>query len=75
MENSADSTLRSYVDGFAARSGIKVVLTLDQDSQRLEHDAELAIFRIVQESLTNIHRHSHSPTSKLWNRFREERPH
>ena len=58
-------TLRSYVDGFTARSGIKVVLTLDQDLQRLEHDAELAIFRIVQESLTNIHRHSHSPTAAI----------
>ncbi len=58
-------TLRSYVDGFAARSGIHVTLTLDPHLQRLEHDTELAIFRIVQESLTNIHRHSHSPRASI----------
>ena len=58
-------TLRSYVDGFSARSGIHVELTLDPNLQRMGHDAELAIFRIVQESLTNIHRHSHSPTASI----------
>lgn len=57
--------LRSYVSGFAARSGINVDLSLDPLLQRMEHDAELAIFRIVQESLTNIHRHSHSQTASI----------
>jgi signal transduction histidine kinase len=58
-------TLRGYVDGFATRSGIHVSLTLDPDWRRLDHDAELAIFRIVQESLTNIHRHSCSQTASI----------
>jgi signal transduction histidine kinase len=58
-------TLRSYVEGFEARSGIRVALTLDPHLPRLEHDVELAIFRIVQESLTNIHRHSHSQTASI----------
>ncbi len=58
-------TLRSYVDGFAARSGIHVALTIDPVLERLKHDVELAIFRIVQESLTNIHRHSHSKTASI----------
>ena len=57
--------LRSFVNGFAVRSGIRVALTLDPLFQRLEHDAELAIFRIVQESLTNIHHHSHSQTASI----------
>lgn len=58
-------TLRSYVEGFEARSGIRVAFTLDPQLQRLDHDVELAIFRIVQESLTNIHRHSHSQTASI----------
>ncbi len=58
-------TLRSFVEGFEARSGIRVALTLDSHPQRLEHDVELAIFRIVQESLTNIHRHSHSHSASI----------
>lgn len=58
-------TLRSYVEGFEVRSGICVALTLDPRLPRLQHDLELAIFRIVQESLTNIHRHSHSPRASI----------
>ncbi len=58
-------TLRSYVEGFEARSGIRVALTLDPRLPRLQHEVELAIFRIVQESLTNIHRHSHSQRASI----------
>jgi signal transduction histidine kinase len=57
--------LRAYVDGFAARSGIGVAVVIDPELQRLEKDIELGIFRIVQESLTNIHRHSHSQTASI----------
>ena len=57
--------LRAYVDGFAARSGIGVAVVIDPQLQRLERDIELGIFRIVQESLTNIHRHSHSQTASI----------
>jgi signal transduction histidine kinase len=58
-------TLRSYVDGFAARSGIHVEVAIDPQLQRLDHDVELGIFRIVQESLTNVHRHSHSNAASI----------
>ncbi len=57
--------LRAYVDGFAARSGIRVAVVIDPELQRLGNDIELGIFRIVQESLTNIHRHSHSQTASI----------
>jgi PAS domain S-box-containing protein len=54
------STLRWYVDGFSERSKIKVDLEITSNLTRLPNDTELAIFRIVQECLTNIHRHSGS---------------
>ncbi len=53
-----DSALRWYVDGFSERSKIKVDLEIPTGFQRLSQETELAIFRIVQECLTNIHRHS-----------------
>jgi PAS domain S-box-containing protein len=59
------SALRWYVDGFSERSNIKVDLELPSDFPRLPNDTELAIFRIVQECLTNIHRHSRSSTAAI----------
>ena len=59
------SALRWYVEGFAERSGIKVELHLDPNLPRLAQEVETTIFRIVQESLTNIHRHSGSKTAFL----------
>ena len=59
------SALRWYVDGFSERSQIKVDLEIPSDFQRLPDDTELAIFRIVQECLTNIHRHSGSSTAVI----------
>ena len=52
------SALRWYVDGFAQRSGIKVNLDLPPELCRLPQDVEIALFRVVQEALTNVHRHS-----------------
>jgi len=59
------SGLRSYMEGFTERSKIKVELQLPEDLGRLPQDLETAIFRIVQESLTNIHRHSESQAAKV----------
>jgi len=56
------SALHWYVEGFAERSKIKVSLELPSDFARLSPEMETAIFRIVQECLTNVHRHSGSPT-------------
>ena len=59
------SALRSYLDGFTERSKIKVDLELPEDLGRLPQDLETAIFRIVQECLTNIHRHSQSSLARI----------
>jgi PAS domain S-box-containing protein len=62
------SAILWYLDGFSARSGIKTSLDVRADFGRLGRDAELALFRVLQESLTNIHRHSRSQTAhiRLW---------
>jgi signal transduction histidine kinase len=52
------SALRWYVDGFSERSKIKVDLDIPDEFRRLSDEMEIAIFRMIQECLTNIHRHS-----------------
>ena len=59
------SALRWYIEGFAQRSQIQVVLDLPDDFERLSQESETTIFRMVQESLTNIHRHSGSKAAKV----------
>jgi len=59
------SALTHYVKGFAERSGIQVSLDLPAAIERLDRDCELSLFRIVQECLTNIHRHSGSKTATI----------
>jgi two-component system NarL family sensor kinase len=59
------SALRWYVDEFSERSKISVDLSISPDFERLPHDMEIAVFRIVQECLTNIHRHSGSATATI----------
>lgn len=49
-----------YVEGFAQRSGIKSTLNLPEKLSRLSTEAETALFRIMQEALTNVHRHAAS---------------
>jgi PAS domain S-box-containing protein len=62
------SALKWYVDGFAERSKIAATLELPDDLERLPREHELCLFRIAQECLTNIHRHSGSSTAlvRLW---------
>jgi PAS domain S-box-containing protein len=59
------SALAWYVDGFAERSKIKVEFDYDHKLGRLPVEMETAIFRLVQESLTNVHRHSGSPSAGI----------
>jgi len=57
------SALRWLIDGFGQRSGILVGLELPGRLERMPQDLETGIYRIVQECLTNIHRHSESPVA------------
>jgi PAS domain S-box-containing protein len=62
------SELKWYLEGFAERSNIDAKLELPGNWERLPRDGELCLFRIAQECLTNIHRHSGSATAlvRLW---------
>jgi PAS domain S-box-containing protein len=57
--------IRDYVKGFTDRSGIQVELELSLRVGRMAREIELALFRVVQESLTNIQRHSGSQEAKI----------
>jgi len=52
------SAARWYVEGLGQRSGLKVTLEAPNDLGRLPDTVELALFRVLQETLTNVHRHS-----------------
>jgi two-component system, NarL family, sensor kinase len=60
-----DTALRGYVEGFSTRSEIHVSLHLPPDLGELSRDIQLAIFRVVQESLANVHRHSGSRSASI----------
>ena len=64
-ETGLASALRWYVEGFSERSKIGVKLHIPSDFGRLPQEMELSIFRMVQECLTNIHRHAESPTAGI----------
>jgi signal transduction histidine kinase len=53
-----ESAAREYVEGFSKRSSIPITLRLPEQMDRLGQSIELALFRVLQEGLTNIHRHS-----------------
>lgn len=55
------SAAKWLVDGFSKRSKVQVRLEIPENLPRMPQDAELALFRILQEALTNIHKHSASP--------------
>jgi signal transduction histidine kinase len=54
------SAARWYAEGFAARSGVRVELEIPEELSRMGSEVELVLFRVLQESLTNVHRHSES---------------
>jgi PAS domain S-box-containing protein len=64
-ESGLSSALSWYVQGLKKRSGLDVDLSIPDKFERLPDDMELVIFRIVQESLTNVHRHSGSKSASI----------
>jgi PAS domain S-box-containing protein len=64
-EAGLEEAIRQYVEGFTQRSGTRVKLELSPRIGRMAQDVELALFRVVQESLTNIQRHSGSLQAKI----------
>jgi signal transduction histidine kinase len=59
------SALLDYAQGFAKRSALKIEVDIAQEVGRLDATLEIALFRIVQEALGNIHRHSGSPVANI----------
>ena len=57
-ETGLASPIRWYVEGFSKRSGIQVTLNIPDNIPRFSNEIETAVFRILQESLTNAHRHA-----------------
>jgi PAS domain S-box-containing protein len=60
-----ESAIRGFIEGFAQRSKIDVKLVIAPGFDRLSPDLEIAIFRVVQECLTNVHRHSGSQKAEV----------
>lgn len=57
--------VRDYADGFARRSGIRADLEISAELNRLPREVELTAFRVLQEALTNVHRHAESRTVSI----------
>lgn len=64
-DNGLASALRWYVEGLRKRSGLEIELEISETLGRAPKELELAIFRLVQESLTNVHRHSGSAHARI----------
>jgi PAS domain S-box-containing protein len=64
-ESGLSEAIRWYTDGLGERSGLDIELDISDEFGRLPAEMELALFRIVQECLTNIHRHSGSKTAAI----------
>jgi PAS domain S-box-containing protein len=64
-ESGLSSALDWYVQGLKQRSGLDIDLKIPENFERLPADVELVIFRIVQESLTNVYRHSGSKIASI----------
>lgn len=66
------AALNWYAEGFTKRSGIEVKVEVPQNLPRLPHEKEMAIFRVVQEALTNVLRHSGSHKAQIRLTFDQE---
>src|ERR1700733_6838208 len=64
-ESGLGSAIRWYAEGFQKRSGIRLNVNISSDLGRLSTEVEMALFRVVQESLTNVHRYSGSPDAEI----------
>ncbi|HWG57538.1 MAG TPA: sensor histidine kinase [Candidatus Acidoferrales bacterium] len=67
------SAAKSYAQGFSQRSGIHVNLGLPEELKRLPNGMELVLFRVLQESLTNVLRHANSESVDVDVRLGEQR--
>ena len=59
------SAARWYATGFTKRTGIPIDIDVPQEVERLSPDAEVAIFRVIQESLSNVHRYANTTKARL----------
>jgi signal transduction histidine kinase len=61
-----EMALRTYLEGFSKRTGIRVQLDVPEDTgRRMPSPVELVLFRVIQEALTNVWRHSGSQTARI----------
>ena len=72
-EGGLENAIRRYLEGFGQRAGLQVEMRADGPPCRLDRARELALFRILQEALVNVHRHAHAQTVlvELTNRISE----
>jgi signal transduction histidine kinase len=59
------SAAKWYAQEFAKRSGVQLTMDIPEPVERLPREVEIALFRVLQESLTNIHRHSKSNSAEV----------
>jgi len=59
------AAVKWYAEGYEQRTGIRVKVDIASDFARLSPDVEVALFRVIQESLTNVHRYSGSPNAHV----------
>ena len=64
-EGGFSAAAKWYAEEFAKRSGIQLKLEIPEPAERLPREVEIALFRVLQESLTNIHRHSKSSSAEV----------